>query len=73
MHVAFLSQMGGVQTGGSVVVGHSSQEEVALSLTVVHESLVTASWGIQMSKIFSEKLNEPQPSTKNQKSLVSCG
>lgn len=73
MHVALLSQMGEVQIGGSVVVGHFSQEEVALSLTAGHGPLTTASWEIQMSKTCSEKLNEPQPSTRNQKSLVTCG
>lgn len=73
IHVALLSQMGGVQIWGSVVVGYFSQEELALSLTAVHGPLTTASWEIQMNKTGSEKLNEPQPSTRNQKSLVTYG
>lgn len=67
MHVALLSHMGGVQIGGSVVVGHFSQEEVALSLTAVHGPLATASWEIQMSKTFSEKLNGPSPALRTGK------
>lgn len=67
MHVALLSHIGGVQIGGSVVVGHFSQEEVALSLTAVHGPLATASWEIQMSKTFSEKLNGPSPALRTGK------